>query len=153
MRYGIDLCPHRNDKIISREEWNRIKHNADQFYQRTSDEAIDLYNFKLKENNYIKTQRSNAVFPGVVYLLKSSNGYYKIGKAKNLQSRLSEIQRQYPVEIRVIHYINCVYPYEAERKLHTYFSHLRLWGEWFSLDNDAVSWLMSIKTDNELGNL
>lgn len=87
---------------------------------------------------------------GFVYLLKSSNGYHKIGKAKKVNDRISSWKRFFPVRIDLVCYIACHDRAKVENFLHKHFWKKRVEGEWYKLDKDDVSWMKGLK-DYELG--
>lgn len=68
---------------------------------------------------------------------------YKIGKTKNIESRISTIGLLLPFEIEVVYtyptppqYLNW-----AEAYLHHKFRHVRVNGEWFALTRKQLDWL------------
>jgi hypothetical protein len=87
---------------------------------------------------------------GFVYLLKSSNGYHKIGKAKRVNDRLSSWKRFFPVRIDLVCYLACHDRAMVENLLHKKFWKKRVEGEWYKLDKDDVAWIKGLK-DYELG--
>lgn len=80
---------------------------------------------------------------GYVYLLGAPD-FYKIGRAKNVDSRVKQLGIQLPWEIDLVHTIPCEDYISAERKLHRKFSDRRANGEWFMLTPDDVKWIKSI---------
>ena len=83
---------------------------------------------------------------GVVYLfsIKEMPGYYKIGKTKNVQQRLSGYNTAVPLTI-VLEYAFEHIDYELiEKKFHRAYRHKRVKGEWFLLTPDDISQIRSI---------
>lgn len=87
---------------------------------------------------------------GYVYLMRSGNGYYKIGISKNVKSRAWELNRQFPIQIEVVHQFACNDYRKVEKFLHDKYSTQRAQYEWFVLETADVQWIMSVK-DYELG--
>lgn len=75
---------------------------------------------------------------GFVYLLKSGD-YYKIGKANDLNKRLSQIKLQLPFEVKLVHAIEAFHPYKVEQHWHKRFEEKRRNGEWFVLTEEDVA--------------
>lgn len=104
---------------------------------------------ELEREKRDRTYQQNKKF-GYVYLMRSGNGYHKIGISKNTRNRLDGLKRQYPVQIEVIHQIAC-HDYRAvERNLHKMFASKRAEYEWFNLDSKDVKWIKA-KKDYQLG--
>ena len=87
---------------------------------------------------------------GWIYLMRSENGYCKIGISKNVRTRAWELKRQFPILIEVIHQVACHDYRKVEKLLHEKYSAKRAEFEWFTLDAEDVKWLISLK-DYELG--
>jgi len=82
---------------------------------------------------------------GFVYLMCSENGYYKIGRAKDVKRRLDGLVRQFPIRIEVEHRIACLDYCQVEGFLHEKFAEKRVQHEWFKLDPQDVDWIKSQK--------
>lgn len=87
---------------------------------------------------------------GYVYLMRSDNGYHKIGMSKKTSERLFGVKRLYPVEIELIHQIKCHDRRKVEQMLHKKYRKQRYGHEWFSLAPGDVEWITSLR-DYELG--
>jgi septal ring factor EnvC (AmiA/AmiB activator) len=87
---------------------------------------------------------------GFIYILKSENGYYKIGKAKELQNRITTWQHEFPIVIDFIYSFACHNRRLVENFLHNKYSKKRLRREWYKLNDEDIAWILSIK-DYELG--
>lgn len=80
---------------------------------------------------------------GYVYCLSDQLGHYKLGRTKQLQSRIKKLGTQPPFKIQLLF---TQYVYNArlyEKLLHRTFAKKRLNGEWFALDNENLE---SIRT-------
>lgn len=86
---------------------------------------------------------------GFVYLMKSGNGYYKIGISKNAGSRLYGLRRQFPVEIDIVHKIASNNYRNVEKFLHRKYAHRKAELEWFKLEPEDIRWLTALQ-DGEL---
>lgn len=84
--------------------------------------------------------------PGYVYLV-GGNNVYKIGKAKDVPSRLRSFL-QLPFKTRLIHAIPTSDMVWAENYLHRAFAHCRLNGEWFDLAPHDVDWICGLTALN-----
>lgn len=68
-----------------------------------------------------------------VYVISNSD-YYKIGKAKNPNSRLKTLQTGNPGELWIVYQFHSPkYCYQIESALHHTFSHKKVNLEWFDL--------------------
>jgi Meiotically up-regulated gene 113 len=74
---------------------------------------------------------------GFVYLIRCGP-YYKIGRTKDLSTRIPQLAIQLPHPLLIVHTIPTDNPIELETELHDQFSEKRLNGEWFALDRDDV---------------
>jgi len=82
--------------------------------------------------------------PGYVYILKSQDGLYKIGKSVDPEVRIRSMGVLLPFAIEPIHFIPSDDYSEAESILHRRFTGQRVRGEWFQLDASEVEWLLSL---------
>lgn len=166
---GIDDNCHRRIYGISKDEVDVfIEHNM------TIIDAIDLFSsiyiakalndykelFQIKskllklglnseyyiptENLYDKVavrKKKNTI--GFIYILKSGC-YYKIGKTKNLKTRITKYITENPAEIEIIHTYKVDDYTNEETRIHNKFQHKRHRGEWYSLSEDDIAYLKSI---------
>jgi len=84
---------------------------------------------------------------GYVYLFSDGNGNFKIGYSNDPERRLKELLGKtiIPYDFHEVHRFKCESMVEAERRLHEKFAEKRHKGEWFTLTDDDVAWLCSIK--------
>ena len=68
-----------------------------------------------------------------VYLIRSPNGLYKIGRTKRLWRRLDELERKARKELELVYWFWVHDSISTERMLHRLFHHRRVTGEWFAL--------------------
>jgi predicted GIY-YIG superfamily endonuclease len=83
---------------------------------------------------------------GYVYLVRASDGAYKIGTSQHPALRMEYLQEKKPdVELTLLHLIYCADAYRAESQLHMQYSPKRIKGEWFALNDEDVKEITSIK--------
>jgi hypothetical protein len=80
---------------------------------------------------------------GYVYLIRSSTGFYKIGRTKDPHSRRRTFDVKLPFEIEFVHLVACHDAVAAELALHRRFASRRAGGEWFSLTDDDVAYIQN----------
>lgn len=80
-----------------------------------------------------------------VYVIRSANRY-KIGYASNVHDRLDQIQTGSPFRCRIVIFIPCEIEraMRLEAHLHIHFSHKRMIGEWFELNQVDLKELLEI---------
>ena len=81
---------------------------------------------------------------GWVYAVRFGN-VVKIGKTKNPQSRMDNLQSGQRRSYHELHLIECDESRIAERILHRIFEKYRVGGEWFRLSNIQMSIISSVK--------
>ena len=81
---------------------------------------------------------------GYVYLILASNGLFKIGSSKIPQQRFGAIRSACPlhVELFAISFFGDYYV-DVESIFHEQFKHKRIRGEWFSLDEDDLHYILN----------
>lgn len=89
--------------------------------------------------------------PGFVYLFHW-NGLHKIGMTVNVASRIAGLTTLPNVTIDLVHSVATVDMRASEKFLHRKFSSCRVQGEWFSLPQDAITWICALK-DGDLDGL
>ena len=82
---------------------------------------------------------------GYVYILKSQDGYYKIGKSVTPEVRIKSLGVVLPFAIEPIHLIKAADYSSAEIMLHKKYAEQRVRGEWFALDRCDLDFILSIK--------
>jgi uncharacterized Zn finger protein (UPF0148 family) len=109
---------------------------------------------RLKEvaRNIDLKRRQKESRAGYVYLMRSANGLHKIGRSKNVQARNGDLNRQFPIQIKVVHEVFCKDYCKSERELHHKYRKKCVESEWFDLSAFDVAWFMSLK-DGDLDNI
>ena len=82
--------------------------------------------------------------PGYVYLIRSQDGYYKIGKSADPTTRIRAMGVILPFEIETLHLIYSRDYHRTERYLQDKFAQARVRGEWFRLTEADVAWIQSL---------
>ena len=131
----------KTDKILSREEWINLKRQIDNYYLNTNDWEIEEINKRIARNESGNIPERN----GYVYLIKSENELYKIGRTINVKTRFKDHERKFPLEIKLLHYIPSKSYVKAENYLHDKYKEYRMNDEeWFNLPGDEVQWLKNL---------
>lgn len=82
--------------------------------------------------------------PGFVYLVRSTTGYYKIGRTKNPDSRIKMFEVKLPFEIELEVLIPTIDMNRLEAELHLRFADKRGQGEWFALTPEDVEYIKGL---------
>jgi hypothetical protein len=79
---------------------------------------------------------------GWIYILKSPEGYRKIGKTINPGQRVAQITPALPFKVQEEFWFICALGNEGrvERLLHEKFKTKRTNGEWFKLNDEDMRW-------------
>lgn len=84
--------------------------------------------------------------PGYVYLLHAPEVQcYKIGRSKEIKSRVALLNIQLPFDVQLVHKIECADYISAEKALHLRFADKHLRGEWFALTDEDVAEIKAIE--------
>ena len=97
------------------------------------------------------SKRVKGPTPGYIYLLRSEDGHYKIGKSRTPEAGIRSVGLILPFEIEALH---VTYSHDhdraerdhdrAERDLHERFTDVRVRGEWFRLSDADVAGVQSL---------
>ncbi|KZE69163.1 hypothetical protein AWM68_02535 [Fictibacillus phosphorivorans] len=84
--------------------------------------------------------------PGYVYFVQEHmNGSFKIGKTKHIEKRMNVFGVKLPFKNELIYLIKTGNHHQTEMAFHKHFSHKRLEGEWFELNQDDINWVKEQK--------
>jgi hypothetical protein len=87
------------------------------------------------------TEREAEARPdGFVYVLAAGE-FYKIGRAKRLDSRIKTLKIQLPFGLALLNAFPCEDYVLTERSLHDHLARYRVNGEWFRLPDESAEWL------------
>lgn len=89
----------------------------------------------------------------VYFVHNADSNAMKIGRAKNLEKRLSSLQTSSPATLKLVKAIQVTSGKEAaelEYKLHQQFTHLRITGEWFKTETELLDYLKSPLNDTQI---
>jgi hypothetical protein len=81
---------------------------------------------------------------GYVYIVKALSGEYKIGRSKDVNTRLRSLTTSAPCKLELVHKIRADDSILAESILHTKFSAKRLRGEWYGLVESDLADLLRV---------
>lgn len=108
-------------------------------------EAVyQLYYYPPLQKTSKKQPSPNGV-NGFVYLIKSSSGFWKIGRTVDPANRMKTFSVKLPFEVEYEHLIPCADMVRAELQLHERFFSKRANGEWFNLDEADVAEIKAIE--------
>lgn len=103
-------------------------------------EDIKALNTEIKRLSKAPRQES-----GYVYLLKMVNGeYWKIGRTKTPNKRISTFDVKLPFPVECEHLIETKNMYTLESELHKKFASKRVQGEWFLLAQEDIDYIKSL---------
>lgn len=127
----------KNVKRMEAEEKAREEQRVQKQIER--DEQKRQYQEYLKFN-----QVEDIRLFGYIYLMISANGLYKIGRAKNVQARLTSLNREIPIKTELVHQIASNNYLKAELFMHVKFADKCVKYEWFDLSQEQVDWIKSL---------
>lgn len=90
------------------------------------------------ERHELQKASKPTISPGFIYLIKAPTGYYKIGRTKDINRRLKELNRP-GWTLELIHLLETNHAYRAERRLHEKYAQYLIDSEWFALDELHVN--------------
>ena len=122
----------------------RAKRKIDAYYSGELEEWARQERQAEKDNR--KSARNDA---GSVYLILAENGLYKIGKARNISTRMQPFSVHFPMKWEMVYSFKSNNYSQAEAVLHEKYADKRDVGEWFRLSADDVQYIKGIK-DNQL---
>lgn len=157
MTHNGRICGHLH-LILSRAAWEEMYAEGVAFYASVTDEWIEAYNAsRLQDDEDYEREwaeglrraakKPRRTKPGYVYLLKSEDGFYKIGRALNVTDRSNLIGTQMPQKIEVVHTFYSADYCGAEKALHDMFREKRINGEWFKLEPADVEHICGCASD------
>lgn len=124
------------------------------FYSQTTDTEIDTHNataLQRMRSAIARTPTGNITSlrlpnesSGYVYILRGIDGWFKIGKAKDVSDRTAKVGILVPFATTLILTISTNNRHGLERELHNQFAHVRGNGEWFKLTENDLAWLKSL---------
>jgi len=95
---------------------------------------------------YRKKTRHAATSWGYVYVIKSSNGLYKIGLSKEPERRIKQLRKDYPnQELSIVRVIETDNMLATEYQLHCIYEKQKVCGEWFDLEPKDFKWIDRIE--------
>lgn len=89
-------------------------------------------------------KRSNRNLAGWVYLLRSADDLYKIGRTVDPNNRIRTFNVKLPFDVEYEHLIQTDNRFALETELHHHFAAQRVGGEWFNLSPEDVEYIKSL---------
>ncbi len=124
--------------IVGRQEWLSISRLIDAYYDTKTDAEIKSANAQVSEAR-LQEQDSRS---GYIYLIRSDNGYCKIGRTTNVARRLNEHSRAYPYKLTVLTSAWFQDSIAAESLLLKGFADQRVQSEWFVFNDAEIEWFL-----------
>lgn len=119
--------------------WNKQDRNMEVYHQTGNMSSIPFpeINVKKDETNNTASKKSNRQWH--LYLVSNVKGSYKIGKSRNVQSRLSQLNLSSDEPLTI--YKSYTNYGELEAYFHDYFKEKRCNTEWFKLDENDLEYI------------
>ena len=92
---------------------------------------------KKRWDNYVPTEKPKKSHGGMIYLIQSGTKV-KIGVARSLSQRLTNLQIGNPDALEVIMAAYSKVPYAIEKALHEHFMERRVRGEWYDITREEA---------------
>jgi hypothetical protein len=151
---GLPILSRREMKQLTGHELFAYQQRILQYPERTrllqtiAEQTQEIMARGIERSYYDKhNPRSEPVAqPGYIYLV-GGNNVYKIGKSRDVPSRLRTFL-QLPFRTQLIHSIPTDDMVWAEAYLHQTFAHCRMNGEWFDLTSTEVAWICDLESLN-----
>lgn len=153
-QHGRVFIANTGDYLMSPEDIIEIMNYCKKYLEQIDDSTVKKYNEYLYEERIkerakeVKVHRSKknstALAATKVYvMLNKRNGYYKIGRARNVLHRERTLQAEDP-DTEILFFIEGTI--STETLLHNHFSEQRIRGEWFRLTNEDIEFIKAFKS-------
>lgn len=125
------------------------------FYNDVDDDAVCEYNESIlsdyhNRNVVTETQLNRKLEQskrnGYVYLINAGE-FYKIGISRNVDRRITQLSTIPPFDVTLVCIIETDDMLGLENKLHTMFSEKRVNGEWFTLSDEDVNYIIKLSLE------
>jgi hypothetical protein len=135
-------------RYLTRQQWRQVADLVTEWYDSTPDETIELHNDRWQTWQDLKPplpqpQAKHRRKDGWIYVLEGG-GYYKIGQAVSIDSRIAQFAPKLPFRTHLVHSFKVADMDQWEQQLHSQFADKRTNGEWFNLDEDDLEWLKGL---------
>lgn len=134
---------------LSDEEVDFIRDGIDKGYLTQSE--VDRHWIWAEE--YLSPERVSARKQsnksGYVYLIRSQDGYFKIGHTSDPDNRMKTFSVKLPFDVEYVCLIWSGDRFELERSLHDLYKSKHVNGEWFNLSDEDVNYLKGLANDNK----
>lgn len=117
-----------------------------------SDESPKMKRMLRDYYNYKQTpEYSEEIGTKHVYLIRSGD-YHKIGIAKNVKARMLSLDTSNPMPIELIESHKCKQARKVERYLHDKYAEQRVKLEWFKLNDEQITEVITYMSGVSYGN-
>lgn len=137
----------RGGRLVNIESFREYLPNMLPFASRSAivQQAIDIVTGKIPHPHRVERKKlERKIQKGYIYLLRSEQGHYKIGKSKDVPNRTKALGTALPFKTELIHTIKAADMVAVETQLHERYAHCRLNGEWFALTVEEVAEVMAL---------
>lgn len=136
--------------FLSHEEARKIIEALQVFYAKHTPEELREANDKARAEIDAEL---NPEPVGYVYLMQRNDAkIYKLGATKNISRRKYQLQRNYRVDLHVIHSFFAGERYfDAEDVLHKRYAESRIRDDWFNLTDKEVADFKTIQSLDDIG--
>jgi hypothetical protein len=145
--FGVD----QGGYLMTKDELKDLIEGAEIFFSHYGDGAAEEYNVEVDQRREERRHEEQAAakprraVPGYVYLIRTENGLYKIGKAKDIKKRLQPFGVHFPMKWELVHSFHSDDYSIAEEELHWQYRDKRDVGEWFKLTSADVETITGIQ--------
>ncbi len=100
---------------------------------------------KLTENARLpKVEKNSDSTKGFIYVVKSSDGKHKIGRARDVRHRLGTLQTGSHKKLNLILKVKTSNCSALENICHRKFENKKVRGEWFDLADEDLNWIKNL---------
>lgn len=144
-----DFCNLSAEELQALQEWaenSAENHMRAALHRRAEEQAEDEREMlEQDQQRAIERKANKGKKPGYVYLVLAENGLYKIGRAKDVTTRLQPFSVHFPMKWELVHSFQSDNYSAAEANLHQAFQDKREIGEWFRLAPEDVEYITALQ--------
>lgn len=147
---AYDTTDYRTANNIASE--NLAKKAVIEALEALSDESPKMKRMLRDYYNYKQTpEYTEEIGTKHVYLIKSGD-YHKIGIAKNVKSRMDSLNAANPLSLELVASSKCKQARQVERYLHDKYAEQRVKLEWFKLNDEQITEVITYMSGVSYGN-
>lgn len=131
--------------LLNHEELESFKKMVERQLIILNEQQIKEYNDRMYnqyhghcDESVNRTERTKKKRPGFVYLIRSENNKFKIGRTANIQKRMDQLTKNVPYKIELVHFHEATDYCQFEKQMHKLFFGKRVVGEWFDLSESDI---------------